>query len=114
MLPQLAIPRRFDAPSRRRRRGVASDLAHSHLTQTNEENNHSRKGEKSTLNMMPWTTTLLTPADAAQYLSVGKTTLYELTRSKMLPSFRIGALRRYRLSDLDAFIESLQQRDASA
>lgn len=50
---------------------------------------------------------VLTPEQAARYLSVGATTLYHLTRRCQVRSLKIGRLRRYRVQDLDAYLASL-------
>lgn len=55
---------------------------------------------------------LLTPTEAAEALGIGRSKLYELLRSGVVPSITIGACRRIVASDLDAVIESL--RDAQA
>jgi len=48
---------------------------------------------------------LLTSRDAADILGVGLTKLNELRRSGAFPSVRIGKLRRYRYTDLEAFMD---------
>jgi excisionase family DNA binding protein len=53
------------------------------------------------------TPALLGAADAARYMGVGRTKLYELAGSGDLPSIVIGRRRLWRRSDLDAFVESL-------
>lgn len=50
---------------------------------------------------------LLTPADAATALGVGRTTMAELIRSGALPSVRIGAARRIRTADMTAYVAGL-------
>jgi excisionase family DNA binding protein len=47
---------------------------------------------------------LYTPAEAAHCLAIGRTKLFELMRDGSLPSVRIGAVRRIRLRDLEAFV----------
>jgi excisionase family DNA binding protein len=55
---------------------------------------------------------LLTPTEAAAALGIGRSKLYELLGSGVVPSITIGACRRIIASDLSAVIESL--RDAQA
>ena len=53
---------------------------------------------------------LLTTAQACEYLQVGETTLKQLRASKKFASVRITkSLIRYRRSDLDRFVESLEE-----
>jgi excisionase family DNA binding protein len=47
---------------------------------------------------------LLRPADAMARLEVGRTTLWQLTRSGALPSVLIGRSRRYLTNDIDAYL----------
>jgi excisionase family DNA binding protein len=54
---------------------------------------------------------LLTPAEAADYLRISQRTLRRFVASGVLPVVTMGALRRYRRSDLDEYIKaSTQQR----
>jgi excisionase family DNA binding protein len=48
---------------------------------------------------------LLTPEEAADCLSIGRTTVYALMASKQLPSIRIGRSRRIPLKELRVFVE---------
>lgn len=50
---------------------------------------------------------LVDSVDAAKYLAIGERTFRRLVADGKIPRRRIGALVRYRVSDLDAFIESL-------
>lgn len=50
---------------------------------------------------------LLTPTQAATALGVGRSTLYELLRSRELQSVRIGACRRVPAEALTAFLATL-------
>ena len=52
---------------------------------------------------------LLTPEDAADLLSIGRSKLYELIGDGQLASVRIGASRRVPMSALVEFVESLQE-----
>ena len=52
---------------------------------------------------------LLTPEDAADLLSIGRSKLYELIGDGQLSSVRIGASRRVPMSALVEFVESLQE-----
>ncbi|PZE73448.1 transcriptional regulator [Curtobacterium sp. MCBD17_019] len=50
---------------------------------------------------------LLTPAEAAKALGIGRSTLYALLADGTLPSVKIGAARRVRSSDLRRYVDSL-------
>ncbi|HUP15931.1 MAG TPA: helix-turn-helix domain-containing protein [Acidimicrobiia bacterium] len=52
---------------------------------------------------------LLTPEDAADLLSIGRSKLYELIGDGHLASVRIGASRRVPMSALVEFVQSLQE-----
>lgn len=52
---------------------------------------------------------LLTPEDAADLLSIGRSKLYELLGDGRLPSVRIGASRRVPMSALVEFVEGLRE-----
>jgi excisionase family DNA binding protein len=52
---------------------------------------------------------LLTPEDAADLLSIGRSKLYELIGDGRLASVRIDASRRVPMSALVEFVESLQE-----
>ncbi|OHB35070.1 MAG: hypothetical protein A2Y08_02745 [Planctomycetes bacterium GWA2_40_7] len=47
---------------------------------------------------------LLTPQQAAQYLQVKLSTVYNWSMRRILPVCKLGKLNRYRKSDLDNFI----------
>jgi excisionase family DNA binding protein len=49
---------------------------------------------------------LLSPAEVRQLLGLGRTYTYQLLATGVIPSIRIGRLRKVRRSDLDAFIEA--------
>jgi excisionase family DNA binding protein len=49
---------------------------------------------------------VLSTRDAAVYLSISLPTLFRITRSGELPHLRIGRVIRYRVEDLEAFLES--------
>lgn len=51
---------------------------------------------------------LLTPPAAAQYLGVSKDTLsvWRCTRRYPIPFIKVGRLVKYRVSDLDAFLDT--------
>lgn len=51
---------------------------------------------------------LLTPEEAAEALSIGRSKLYELLAHGTLRSVTIGACRRVARTDLDAFVERLR------
>lgn len=48
---------------------------------------------------------LLAPEQAAQYLQVKLSTIYNWSMRKILPTCKIGRLNRYRKADLDNFID---------
>jgi excisionase family DNA binding protein len=50
---------------------------------------------------------LLTVVQAAEILSVGRSTVYELLYAKQLPSVKIGNCRRIKRSDLEAYVRDL-------
>jgi excisionase family DNA binding protein len=50
---------------------------------------------------------LLTPAEAAAVLSIGRSKLYELIARGVIESVKLGRCRRFRRSDLDRFIRKL-------
>ncbi len=50
---------------------------------------------------------LLTVEQAAEQLTIGRTTLYALIRTGDIPSVRIGKLRRLRPADLTAYATRL-------
>lgn len=54
---------------------------------------------------------LLTTEVAARHLSVGRTKIYALIRSGILPSIRVGGLRRIPLDALDALVADLVNVD---
>ena len=47
---------------------------------------------------------LMTPQQAAQYLQVKISTIYNWSMKRVLPVCKAGRLNRYRKSDLDNFI----------
>jgi excisionase family DNA binding protein len=49
---------------------------------------------------------LVTPVQAAAMLSVGRTTLYYLTRDGELTAVRIGRSTRYAVSELEAYVRA--------
>lgn len=50
---------------------------------------------------------LLTPEEAAEMLGVGRVTVYDLMRMRVLPSVKIGRARRVPVSELLAYVERL-------
>ena len=63
----------------------------------------SREGVTSALPYEP----LLTPEDVSEVLRIGRTRVYDLIISGVLPSLKIGRLRRVRRIDLDDFIAAM-------
>ncbi|MGI5268874.1 helix-turn-helix domain-containing protein [Nonomuraea sp. CA-218870] len=61
---------------------------------------------------MTITPLLLRPEEAADYLGIGRTKVYELIRSGALRSVRIGTLRRIPASALTEFVTQLEQEAA--
>jgi excisionase family DNA binding protein len=53
---------------------------------------------------------LLTPEEAADVLSIGRSKVYELISDGRLPSVRIDASRRVPISALVEFVEHLQEQ----
>ncbi|MGW0807566.1 excisionase family DNA-binding protein [Nonomuraea sp. NPDC002799] len=62
-----------------------------------------------TMNIAPL---LLRPEEAADYLGIGRTKVYELIRSGALRSVRIGTLRRVPATALTEFVTRLEQEAA--
>jgi excisionase family DNA binding protein len=52
---------------------------------------------------------LLSPAEAAAHLSVGRSKVYELMRLGQLPSVKVGALRRIPQAALADFIAAITE-----
>ena len=50
---------------------------------------------------------LYRPEEAAEALGISESTLYALVRKKEIPGVYLGASRRFRRADLEAFAESL-------
>ena len=63
----------------------------------------SREGVTSALPYEP----LLTPEDVTEVLRIGRTRVYDLISTGVLPSLKIGRLRRVRRIDLDDFIAAM-------
>ncbi len=57
--------------------------------------------------------TLLTAAEAAAVLRIGRSKLYELMARGAIHSVKLGRCRRFRRSDLDRFIRTLKAEPAS-
>jgi excisionase family DNA binding protein len=55
----------------------------------------------------PATKLLLTVAEAAARLGIGRTFMYELLRTGEVPSVRVGRLRRIRVVDLETYAAAL-------
>lgn len=47
--------------------------------------------------------------DAARFLGVKVSYLYEKVRLRLIPSYKIGAFRRFRLSELEAWVKEQGQ-----
>ena len=55
---------------------------------------------------------LLTPQQAADYLGIKLSTIYSLCMRKTIPFVKIGRLNRFRMQDLNKWIESHRQGEA--
>ena len=42
---------------------------------------------------------------ASEYLGIEKSTLYQITMRRQIPVVKVGRLNRFRIQDLDAWIE---------
>lgn len=56
---------------------------------------------------------MLTPEEAAESLGIGRSTMYELLRLRIVRSVKIGRLRRVPMSELRAFAERLAAGEAA-
>jgi excisionase family DNA binding protein len=65
-----------------------------------------------TLEVRPSPSQLLTPAEVAGLLRVGKTTTFALIGSGQIPSVQIGKLRRIRASAVDEYLSHLEGGEA--
>ena len=54
---------------------------------------------------------LLSAEDLARELGVGRTTAYSLLWRGIIPSVKLGRLRRVRCEDVEAYIEARIERD---
>ena len=71
---------------------------------TNEAAKRARPTEEPTDNLLP-PDRLLTVKEAAQYLSIGKSTLWLRVKSGELPSYKVGQrTRRFRPEDVEALV----------
>lgn len=50
---------------------------------------------------------LLTPAEAAQVLGIGRSKMYDLLRAEAIRSVRIGSCRRVPLAALEEYVAAL-------
>jgi excisionase family DNA binding protein len=57
---------------------------------------------------------LLTPAEVAAALNLGRSTVYLLIADGSIRSVRIGRSRRVTIADLNAYVENLRARTVSA
>jgi len=48
---------------------------------------------------------LLTPQEVADYLGVKKSTIYQWTHQEYIPHVKLGKLVRFRLKDIDEWLE---------
>ena len=69
------------------------------------------EAKNQTDSQVPTYPALITIDDAARLLSLGKTSVYELIRSKRLESVKIGKSLRIPSAAVSKFIESLRQSD---
>ncbi len=57
---------------------------------------------------------LLDMQQAADFLNITKSTLYDMTMRKKIPTVKIGRLNRFLLKDLEAFIQQNRQPATNA
>lgn len=50
---------------------------------------------------------VFSPSEAADYLGIGRTTLYSLIADGQIRSLKIGRLRKVRRADLDSYVNEL-------
>jgi len=55
---------------------------------------------------------LLTPEEAAEALGVGRSRVYDLMRTRQLPSVRIGKSRQVTVAAVHAYVQRLAEQDA--
>ncbi|CAA9385762.1 MAG: hypothetical protein AVDCRST_MAG93-9447 [uncultured Chloroflexia bacterium] len=48
----------------------------------------------------------MTPEEFGEWLGIGRTKCYELLSRNEVPSYKIGRLRRIRVSDIERWLES--------
>jgi excisionase family DNA binding protein len=53
---------------------------------------------------------LMSPEELAKFLGLGRTRTYELLSAGIIPSVRIGRLRKIRRTDVDRFVEARLER----
>jgi excisionase family DNA binding protein len=56
----------------------------------------------------------LTIPDLSEYLTIKKTTLYSMVESGDIPHYRIGRLIRFKMSDVEAWMENHRQDPSDA
>lgn len=56
---------------------------------------------------------LLSMDEASNLLGIQKSTLYDMTMRRVIPVVKIGRLNRFKLSDLEAFINQNRQEAQS-
>ncbi|AZK94846.1 MULTISPECIES: helix-turn-helix domain-containing protein [Streptomyces] len=61
----------------------------------------------SALSAVPGDRLLYKPEDAADVLSIGRSTLYELMAEGIVKYIKVGRIRRIRRRDLEEFVNSL-------
>ena len=54
---------------------------------------------------------LLTEKETCNYLSIGRTKLYQLVKRRQIVPVRIDSAPRYDLNDLDKFIDKLKEAE---
>lgn len=57
---------------------------------------------------------LVSAEEAAELLGVGRSTIYDLMRMRVLPSVKIGRARRIPLSALQVFVERLAEEQMAS
>ncbi len=52
---------------------------------------------------------IMTVAETADYLRIGKTTLYKMVRDGKIPAFKIGNQWRFKRDDIEKWLEKITE-----
>ncbi len=55
---------------------------------------------------------IMTVSETAEYLRIGKTTLYKMVRDGKIPAFKIGNQWRFRRDDIEKWLEEITKKGA--